>query len=350
MQTKSFPPLSPQARGFLLNLLAWMPYLLYVGFVIAIDQGPVDYETFMGIGGRWLAGQPVYGVVNSYYPMPAVLIFGLFRLLPRPLSLGLWLLLPALAAWLIAGRRPWVLLFGPLFAHVAGGQSAGLALLGLWGYRRSRQPEDWRGGLWLALLAFKPQLALLPLAAAGWEWLGFLRRRRGIPPQALSWAAGMLAWWLAGELTLPGWVGQWLGGPRPLFERALAGILPRGLVVLGLEGNPVLFWGLLGLGGLAVLLMAWAWNRRRLTFDLWLLLGATFNPLEHDYDLVQLIPLLDTPLLRRWAVLASLPLWLVILLAYQNDQAWFVVTLIPPVLAIAALWEDKHRPLPQPLP
>ncbi len=324
---------------FIFNLLAWTPYLLYVGFVIAINQGPVDYETFMGIGGRYLAGQPVYGV-NSYYPMPTVLIFSAFSLLPRPLSLGLWLLLPALAAWLIGGRRPWVLLYGPLLAHVLGGQTAGLALLGLWGYRKSRASADWRGGLWLALLAFKPQLALLPLLYAGWGWLGYLRAQRRIPPQALSWAGGMLAWWLAGELALPGWVGQWLAGPRPLFERALAGLLPRALVVLGLENNPLLFWGLLALGGLAILGGAWWWLRRRgLGFDLWMLLGAIFNPLEHDYDLVQLIPLLDTPLRRRWAVLASLPLWLVILFAYQNDQAWFVVTIIPPVLAGLALWE-----------
>jgi uncharacterized membrane protein YbaN (DUF454 family) len=218
-----------------------------------------------------------------------------------------------------------------------------LALVGLWGYRRTRQADRWAGGLWLGLLAFKPQLAIFPLLYAGWEWLHFWRAQKKIPPQALGWAAAMLAWWLAGELALPGWVGQWLASPRPLFERALAGILPRTLVVFGLNQNsPLLFWGLLAGGAAALLFGVWAFNRRRMPFDHWLLANATFNPLIHDYDLIQLMALLDSPLRQRWAVLASIPVWGVILFAYANDQAWYAVTLIAPVLLGIALWENRH--------
>jgi len=278
--------------------------------------------------------------------MPTVYIFAAFRSLPRPVSLTLWLLLPVLGAWLIAGRRPWVLLFGPLFGHFVGGQSAGLAMLGLWGWRRFSDPDKISGGLWLGLLAFKPQLAVFPVLFAGWQWLNYLRRYKRIPLQFLGWAGAFLGWWMVGELFLPGWVSQWLANPRPISERALAGILPRTLVVIGItESTPILFWGLLGGGAAGILLAAWWFNRRRMPFDHWLLASAIFNPLLHDYDLIQLIPLLDSPLRQRWAVLSSIPLWGVILFAYTNNHAWYVVSLIPPILLCASLLAARNKRL-----
>lgn len=334
--------LSPSALNFLWNLLAFLPYLFYIGFVVAVDQGPIDYETFMSIGSRVLAGGPVYGV-NSYYPMPYALVFALFRLIPRPLSMMLWLGLPVLAAWLIMGRKPWVLLFAPLFGHFVGGQSAVFALIGLWGYRRARELTRLEGGFWLGLISIKPQLVVFPLLFAGREWLVYLWRERRIPRQALAWLGSMGIWYLVGVPFGFDWVLQWLSNMRPVFYRPQAGILPRTLIMLGMDAHSPLFWGCVIVGALVVMTAAWLYNRRHLSFDLWMFLAACFFPLIHDYDLIQLIPLIDTPLKRRWALIASIPLWLVILFAYQIDEAWYVVTLIPPVLAWVTLVEERKK-------
>ena len=328
---------SPQARNFLFNLLAFLPYLFYVGFVVSTNQAPIDYNTFMEIGRRLVEGATVYGG-NSYYPMPYAVVFGFFKLLPGPISLGLWLILPVVLAWLIAGRKPWVLLFGPLFAHFVGGQSAVFGMLGLWGYRRTPELQRFSGGAWLAVLAFKPQLAIFPLLYAGSRWLKFLWRERRIPAQAWGWAGGMLVYYLVGVAAGGlAWPLDWLTNPRPESLRAQAGILPRSLIELGLQPQALLFWLILGMGAAGLIAGAWWWNQRRMPLNLWIFLGAMFNPLMHDYDLVQLVPLIDTPRLRKTALLASIPLWLVILFAYQNDTAWFAVTFIPPALAWAAL-------------
>lgn len=93
-------------------------YLIYTALAIYTDRGPVDYETFMNIGGRLLAGGEVYGE-NSYYPMPYVMIFAAFAALPRAVSLVLWLLGPVVAALFISGGNPLVLLYAPVFGHFA---------------------------------------------------------------------------------------------------------------------------------------------------------------------------------------------------------------------------------------
>jgi hypothetical protein len=329
---------------FLLTLLAFAPYLFYVWYVITTSTAPIDYDTFMEIGRRVVTGAPVYGG-NSYYPMPYAMVFGLFSLIPRPLSLGLWLLIPVVLAWLISGRKAWVLLYGPLFGNFLGGQSAVFGMLGVWGYRRQPDLERYSGGVWLALLAFKPQLAVFPTLYAGWQWLGYIRRERKIPKQALGWAGSAVLYYLIGALVGgAGWIFDWLGNPRPEGLRAQAGILPRTLIELGVQPPQPLFWIILAGVGLALFAGAWLWNRRRLPFDLWVMLSALVNPLMHDYDLIQLIPLIDTPLRRKAAMLASIPLWLVILFAYQNDAAWYAVTLIPPVLAGVALFEARRIP------
>ena len=79
--------LSPHSRIFLFNLLAFLPYLMYVGYVVSTNQAPIDYNTFMEIGQRLLEVAPVY-VLNSYYLMPYVVVFGIFSLQPRPISLA----------------------------------------------------------------------------------------------------------------------------------------------------------------------------------------------------------------------------------------------------------------------
>ncbi len=72
--------------------------------------------------------------------------------------------------------------------------------------------------------------------------------------------------------------------------------------------------------------------RRRLTLKTWTLLWFIFFPLVHDYDVIQLIPLLETRRERAIALIASVPMWIVITFAYDVDPAWIVVGFIAPIV------------------
>jgi hypothetical protein len=336
------PFLSKPMQSFLFNLLAFIPYLLYIGYVVANNLGPVDYETFMEIGSRIPLGKAVFDG-NSYYPAPFVYLFTLLYLLPRSVSLIIWLLTPILTAWMIVGKKPWVLFYGPLFANFLGGQSALFAMLGMWGFMRSSDINKWSGGIWLGIIAFKPHLAVFPAVYAAREWLVSAWRIRKIPKQAFGFSGMLLLWYLIGVPIGWDWPVQWLSNPRPVFFRAQAGIIPRTLAVIGVEIGSINFWIGALLGVIMLGLVCWWINHRRMPMDLWMFVIACFYPLMHDYDLIQLIPFLDTPLRRRWALIASIPLWWVMLFAYANDQAWFVVTLIPPIMVGVALVEKRNQ-------
>lgn len=92
---------SPRLLRLTALIVLLLPYLLYVSFVIRLNRGPVDYETFINLGHRLLEGREVYGE-NSYYPLPFVMIFALFSWLPRPLSIASWLLAPLILALIIS--------------------------------------------------------------------------------------------------------------------------------------------------------------------------------------------------------------------------------------------------------
>jgi hypothetical protein len=83
---------------------------------------------------------------------------------------------------------------------------------------------------------------------------------------------------------------------------------------------------------IALLFVVWFFNERQLSLDLVVLWGFVVSPLVHDYDLIQLLPLFETPVLQRAAVLLSIPGLLVILAAYDSTQAWYVFTVIAPAL------------------
>ena len=316
-----------------LLILALLPYLLYIAYIISTDHGPVDYETFMEIGGRLLNGQPVYGV-NSYYPMPYVMIFAFFAWLPRPVSMLVWFMAPVLAVLVISRGKPGLLLFGPVFSHFLGGQTAFPAMLGLWGYRARQQPDNVWGGVWLAVITIKPQLAVFPVGWAVVQWVRYLRLNRRIPRQLWAFMATTALIYLPAFALQPGWVQEWLSTPRPLFIRALAGFIPRTLLYFLPSGSWV-YWLALGLLAGALFLFVW-WKRgRRFDFDLVMITSYLANPLVHDYDLIQMVPLLDTKQLQKTALLVSIPAWLVMLFAYQWDTAWYVFTLIP----VAVAWQ-----------
>ena len=105
--------------------------------------------------------------------------------------MALWLLLPVLAALMIAGWKPWVLIFAPLLGHFVGGQSALFGLLGFWGYRKEKEKDQLGTGLWLALTSLKPQLGIIPTGFAFYQWWKIWRLSDGYPARRL---AGWLVW------------------------------------------------------------------------------------------------------------------------------------------------------------
>lgn len=323
-------------------------YLSYLGFILVSGRGPVDYETFMRIGQSWLDNQPVYGE-NSYYPLPYVLIFAFFAWLPRSISMILWFLGPILLVLIIHRGNPGPLLFAPVISHFLGGQTALPAMLGLWGYRTRQEPDRFWGGVWLGIITLKPQLAVFPLLWALIQWVKHIRACKRIPAQAWGFLTGVLVIYLPSFLLRPGWVNEWLSAPRPLFERALAGLLPRGLLYV-FDSSSWIYWlvWLLGAAAIAVLI-GWL-SKWKPSFDLFLAASFLINPLAHDYDLIQLVPLLEGKRVLRTALLISIPAVLVILFAYQIDHAWFVYTLIP----LALVWVIQKQPHtthpPAPLP
>lgn len=317
----------PKVLTVVVLALLFVPYILYVAFIVSANRGPVDYETFMAIGRRLLDGAEVYGE-NSYYPLPFVMIFAFFSWLPRPISMALWCLGPVLVAFAVSRGRPYPLLFAPVFGHFVGGQTAVFGLLGLWGYSQNRETENAWGGVWLSLTLLKPQLGLIPLAFAAWQWLLSFRTSRQIPRQTWAWAIAMLVLYLPSFILKPDWPIQWLRYPRPLFERAMSGFIPRTLLVLGLESNDGIYWLLWGGLSLLLLLAIWLYSRQQLGLAALILWGFVSSPLVHDYDLIQILPVLETPRLQWAAVLLSIPGWVVILTAYANDSAWYAFTII----------------------
>lgn len=324
-----FPRPDWRAIG-LLALLAF--YVAYLAFVAVNEQASVDYHTFVSIGQRFLDGDEVY-TENSYYPLPYVLVFAVLAALPVSLSIVLWHATPIVAALWAAHWRLWPLAFAPLFAHFTGAQTSVVGLLAVYGYFRWR--DDWRGGAMLAIATLKPQLVLLPLAWAAIDWIRTAYHQRVLHKQVLAFGIVTALLYLPAFAVDPGWVSDWLAAPRPLFERAMAGFVPRTLVIL--FGNSGIAWGLIVIAVLAFGGVAW---RQRFTFEQFMFAGLIVNPFIHDYDLIQMVPLLNTRRLRAVALLAAVPTWLVIMLAYGSDRAWYVVTFIPLLTALVALREN----------
>ncbi len=298
--------------------LAALVYTVFLYFAIRAGQAGVDYSTFMTIGQHWVSGQYVY-IVNSYYPMPYVALFAFFSQLPQWLSMFLWLGFPVILAVLITG--PWVLFYAPLFAHFVGGQTALFGMLGLYGYRH--YSSRFLGGALLALTALKPQLAVFPVGWALVEWVKSYRQTQKVPASFTGFIIVFTLLYLPSFLVYPSWPLDWLASPRPLAFRAMAGLFPRALLLL-IPQSPAYFTVLLVIVGLLIYIF-----RKRLTFQSSLYLFFLVCPFVHDYDLIQLLPVIHTRKMKLSAVLLSIPTWIVICYFYNIDAAWFVVTLLP---------------------
>lgn len=319
--------------------LLLIPYLLYVGFIIHSNQGPVDYETFVDIGHRLLAGNEIYSE-NSYYPMPYVMVFAVFSWLPRPISMAIWFLVPVIVALLITNGDPLILLFAPVFGHFVGGQSAIFGMIGLWGYRKNSDVNNPVGGIFLGFSLLKPQLGIVPLIFAITKWWQYIKVQKHIPRQAWAWIITTSLFYLPGFILAPDWPVQWLSHTRPLFERAMSGFVPRTLLYT-FSPQTVVYWLVLGFIGILLLFGIWLLNHKIVGLDLFVLWSFVVSPLVHDYDIIQLVPLLEKPVLRRFAVLLSIPGWLVIIFAYNNNSAWYVFTIIAPGILCMLLYQKQ---------
>lgn len=329
------------SRTALWTVLVWLigltPYLLYLIWMLRFQQGPVDFETFLSFGRRVLASEVIYDGTN-YYPMPFVYLFALLAALPRPLSVLLWFVTPVLTALWITGWNPRVLFFAPLLSHFLGGQSSLPGLVGLWLYRQHASPNAKLGGIGLGVLSLKPQLGILPWIYATVQWFRFYRQNGHLPKQAWSFLQTVGVLYGPTLVTNPVWPLEWLHSPRPLFARALAGLVPR-LLIHFVPATSLFYWGLWAfMSGLLFTVLGLS-KKRAWNLDHFLLWGFLVHPLVHDYDLIQLIPLLTTR--KRWlvALIASIPGWYVVLFKYTQDAFWMVFAWIAPALLVAALRE-----------
>jgi len=118
--------------------------------------------------------------------------------------------------------------------------------------------------------------------------------------------------------------------------RALSGLFPRSLLYLFPQSSPAYWIALILLGGV-LFAVIWVYCRKKISLDILVLFYFIVSPFVHDYDLLQLTPLLETTHLRILAILLSIPGWVVIFTQYNNDSAWIVFTIIAPGLLIAFL-------------
>ena len=325
----------------LLTSLLLLPYLAYIAYIIRGDQGPIDYETFMKIGNSFLEGGDIYGE-NSYYPLPYAGIFAVFSLLPRPLSMAIWLLAPVILALAITGFQPYTLLFAPTFSHFTGGQSSIFGLLGFYGYRKNLDPTTYAGGIFLALTCLKPQLGIVPAGYAVYQWILYLKKNQRIPAQAVSFAGSLGLIFLPSFLIRPQWLIEWLYTPRPLFDRAISSAVPRLLFLVSKPEKPT-YWVLWFVLTIAVVLITWKLKGESQPLDILVLVSFIINPLVHDYDLIQILPTIQGPIMPAAAVVLSIPGWWTMTTQYGNDEAWVSFILIAPGLLITYILQEKRK-------
>jgi len=158
------------------------------------------------------------GFLTWAYPPHVALVYRPLAALPYRASYavhtGLMVAAYVGAAWLLRREVPWVdrafvpalaagLAFYPMFRGIGAGQNTALTLLLLIGaWRASRSGRDGLAGVLLGLLLFKPQFALLAVAA----W-AVARRWRTVAAFAATAAA---TWGVTAAFAGVGWVSDWL--------------------------------------------------------------------------------------------------------------------------------------------
>ena len=257
-------------------------------------------------------------VLVFFNPPFVALPFALIALCPFPLAYLVWAVIDALllgvigylALELLEDAPCWAsylavvatVFFLPAIVTLLQGQLSFLLVLGvLLSMRAIRAGADFEGGLWLALLLIKPQLAVIPLLALVWQ-----RRWRAVSGMAVAGAGCALlsaiavGWnglsgWFDLMLRAVGWGDQF--GIHPERMYTWRGVLYR---ILGGEQAGAITGGWLAGAGLVLLLLLWVWRRRAsgdsVAFDVqwallvFVMLFASPHAYLHDLSLL-LIPL-----------------------------------------------------------
>ena len=134
------------------------------------------------------------------------------------------------------------------------------------------------------------------------------------------------------------WLGEWLSNPRSLRLRAMAGLVPR--LLMYIDFSSAAYYAILMI--ISAIICFWLYRTKAYNLDLVVLLSFILLPIVHDYDLIQIIPVLDTTKRIKFAALSSIPLWLTILFAYRNDHAWISAAIIAPFV-FWFIWRENKQ-------
>ncbi len=162
-------------------------------------MGGWDFSIFWAAGNAILAGQSPYDVAHFYYPLPFAYFLAIFALLPKQISLILWLALNVSLLMLAFRREFWNWLFYAPFLHML---SAGQSGFLFWSLERAIG-SHWRTPIIAALITLKPQAALILLP---WHILGWLRHDRKTALRFLL-AIGLI--WGLPLIWRPRWPIEW---------------------------------------------------------------------------------------------------------------------------------------------
>lgn len=320
-------------------------YIFYIYSMITTHNAPIDFLTFLRIGNLLNTHREVY-ITNSYYPMPYVWFFGVLASIPREISIILWFGLPVLLALYITKWKPWVLFYGPLLSHFFGGQSAVFGMMGLWGFRKYETQNSLTAGVMLGLASFKPQLLLVPLIYAIYTWVLFIIENRSLPKQLIGFILTVSIIYFPTFIYDPTWVTRWLFSPRPFFTRAVSALVPRVLMQLinqSISQFILILAVVIPITSIIALFFLRNKYRRLSNIKTFVLFNYLFFPFIHDYDLIQLIPLVDDQREIFSMILVSIPCYLVILFSYDVDAVWITFSFFTPVLLIMSLFKKGEN-------
>ena len=251
-----------------------------------------DLQAFVDSGNALLNGQYI-----SQYPLPAVIIFALFALLPAPALLAFVLGSSVVLLVSMFKRRAlaWIF-FAPVLQTLALGQ---LTIFWLWLLRRASP-------LSLALLTLKPQLAILALP--------LLARRRELWRPFALWMAVI---YVPTTLLRPSWPIEWI---QQINDGRLNGTSSSLWTV------PVLALGF-------ALFVVWTYRKtlRRVKpvrialgavgRSAWPSLATVLNPAIRAYDYAMLTGLSLYP--EKRGMLWLIPLsWIAVAAMWLTESAW----------------------------
>jgi len=208
------------------------------------------------------------GIMAWVYPPPALLLVLPLALLPYPVALALWLVLPlaglTLLLWRLAPHplTPWV---APLFTGVgqclAVGQNGVIAALLLGAGLLALDRRPLLAGCCFGLLACKPQLVVLvgPALLVGGYYRALMATATAMLALALaSWIAFGTAAWQAFLDTLPH-VPGWLEGGSAHWYALMATVFGAARLAGASAASAYTLQWLSTIGALAV--VVWIWRR-----------------------------------------------------------------------------------------